>query len=105
MLKDAIVIPERAVTQQQATRLVLVVNDKGIVEPRPIQVGRRMEGGILVAGGLKGGERIIVDGLFKARPGSAVKPVPAKAAAAPGAAPAAGDGKAPAAPSADAKKK
>jgi len=101
LLKDAIVIPERAVTQQQATRLVLVVNDKGIVEPRPVQLGRRMEGGIVVVGGLKGGERIIVDGLLRARPGSAVNPVPARAEGAPGP----GAGKAPEAPPADAKKK
>lgn len=78
LLRGSIVVPERAVTQQQATRLVLVVNERNVVEPRPVQLGRRVEGGIVVVAGLEGGERVIVDGLFKARPGSEVKAVPAK---------------------------
>lgn len=76
--RNAIVVPERAITQQQATRLVLVVNDKNVVEPRPVTLGSRVAGGILVKAGVKAGERVIVDGLFKSRPGAAVKPVPAK---------------------------
>jgi membrane fusion protein (multidrug efflux system) len=99
--RNAIVVPERAITQQQATRLVLVVNEKNVVEPRPVMLGARVPGGILVKAGLKGGERVIVDGLFKSRPGSEVKPVPATAEPGPAAgAPAKG-----AAPAADAKKK
>ena len=113
-----LLVPERAVTQQQATRLVLIVNDKNIVEPRPVQLGRRVGNEVTIRAGLKGGERVVVDGLFKSRPGTEVKPVPAKAGpvmppgapAGPGAAPGAaakvpaGEAKAPAKP-ADAPKK
>jgi membrane fusion protein (multidrug efflux system) len=77
-LKDAILVPERAITQQQATRLVLVVNDRNIVEPRPVMIGRNIAGEVVVLSGLKPGDRVIVDGLFKSRPGTEVKPVPAK---------------------------
>ena len=110
MNKNAILVPERAITQQQATRLVLIVNDKNIVEPRPVQLGRRVGGEVTILAGLKGGERVVVDGLFKSRPGTEVKPVPAKAgpapgAPAPGASPAAAPGKAPAAAPSDAAKK
>lgn len=94
LAKNAILVPERAITQQQATRLVLIVNDKNIVEPRPVQLGRRVGGEVTIVAGLKGGERVVVDGLFKSRPGTEVKPVPAKAGPA-GGAPAAGAGKAP----------
>jgi membrane fusion protein (multidrug efflux system) len=80
--RNAIVVPERAITQQQATRLVLVVNDRNVVEARPVTLGSRTNGGILVKAGLKPGERVVVDGLAKARPGSEVKPVPAAADAA-----------------------
>ncbi|NJD89780.1 MAG: efflux RND transporter periplasmic adaptor subunit [Betaproteobacteria bacterium] len=80
---NAIAVPERAITQQQATRLVLVVNDKNVVEPRPVTLGQRLEGEILILAGVKPGDRVIVDGLFKARPGSEVKPVPMQAGAAP----------------------
>ncbi len=100
--RNAIVVPERAITQQQATRLVLVVNEKNVVAPRPVTLGSRVAGGIIIKAGLKAGERVIVDGLFKSRPGAAVKPVPAKEAAAaaqPAAAPPRG------AASPDAKKK
>jgi len=99
--RNAIVVPERAITQQQATRLVLVVNDKNVVEPRPVTLGSRVAGGILVKAGVKAGERVIVDGLFKSRPGTTVKPVPAKEA--PAGAPAATPAKGAVAP--DAKKK
>ena len=77
-LRNAIILPERAVTQQQATRLVLVVNDKNIVEARPVVIGRNVGGEVLVESGVKAGERVIVDGLFKSRPGSEVKPVAAR---------------------------
>ena len=102
--KNALLVPERAVTQQQATRLVLVVNDKNIVEPRPVQLGRRVGGDVILTAGVKAGDKVIVDGLFKARPGSAVIPVPAKAAAAPGVVPGGAPPAAARAP-ADAKKK
>jgi len=105
--KNAILVPERAITQQQATRLVLVVNDKNIVEPRPVQLGRRVGNEVTIVSGLKGGERVVVDGLFRSRPGTEVKPVPAgtppPGAVAPAKAPP-GDGKAQAKP-ADAVKK
>jgi membrane fusion protein (multidrug efflux system) len=73
---NALAVPERAITQQQATRLVLVVNDKNIVEPRPVTLGLRLGGEVLLYAGVKAGDRVIVDGLFKARPGAEVKPVP-----------------------------
>ncbi len=101
-LKDALLVPERAITTQQATRLVLVVNDRNIVEPRPVVIGRHLGGLVAITSGVKAGDRVVVDGLFKARPGSEVKPVAAGAAPPrPGPAPAAAPGgpaKAPAAP-------
>jgi membrane fusion protein (multidrug efflux system) len=82
-LKNILIVPERAILQQLATRLVMVVDAKNKVEPRPVSLGRRLEGGeVVIKSGLKAGDRIIVDGLLKARPGAEVKPVPASAATA-----------------------
>jgi membrane fusion protein (multidrug efflux system) len=87
LLKDVLLVPERAITQQQATRLVLVVNAKNVVEPRPVTIARRVGGEVMLASGVKPGDRVIVDGLFKARPGAEVKPVPLAVGGAPPAAP------------------
>ncbi len=74
-ITEALAVPERAITQAQATRLVLVVNDKNLVEARPVTLGPRVGGDVILASGVKAGDRVIVDGLMKARPGSEVKPV------------------------------
>ena len=86
-LKDVLAVPERAITQAQATRLVLVVNAQNKVEARPVKLGSTVNGEVVLAGGVKAGERVVVDGLMKARPGSEVKPVAPKPAPQPGEAP------------------
>jgi membrane fusion protein (multidrug efflux system) len=54
---------------------VLVVNGENKVEARAIEVDRAVGTKVVVAKGLKAGERIIVEGSQKAPPGSVVKPV------------------------------
>lgn len=84
-LRDVLLVPERAIATQQATRLVLVVNEGGVVEPRPVTLGRRIGNEVMLLSGVKPGERVIVDGLFKARPGAKVNPVASTGGAPPGA--------------------
>ena len=69
---NAIAIPQRAVLDGPGTKIVLTVNAKGIVEPRPVQVGDWTGGEWVITGGLKAGDQVIVDGVVKARPGSPV---------------------------------
>src|SRR6266404_5622301 len=79
---DAITIPQRTVTRSAAgASTVLVVNDKNTVEVRNIEIDRTVGTKVVVAKGLRSGERIIVEGSQKAPPGSAVKAVPASTAA------------------------
>ncbi|QJR15941.1 efflux RND transporter periplasmic adaptor subunit [Usitatibacter palustris] len=78
-IQNAFAVPERAITQAQATRLVLVVNAQNKVEPHPVVLGPRVGDEIVIVSGVKAGDRVIVDGLMKARPGSEVKPVAAGA--------------------------
>ena len=73
--KNIVMIPERAVMQQQADKLVLTVDANNVVVPRPVKLGLSVDSMVLVEAGLKAGDKIIVDGMIKARPGSPVKPV------------------------------
>jgi membrane fusion protein (multidrug efflux system) len=74
---NAITIPQRTVTRGAAGKsTVLVVNDGNKVEVRTIEVDRIVGNKVVVAKGLKPGDRIVVEGSQKAPPGSSVKPVP-----------------------------
>ncbi|MFC7335063.1 efflux RND transporter periplasmic adaptor subunit [Rhodocista pekingensis] len=79
--EDAILISQRAVVRQpNGSAMVWVVGDDGIVNPRPVQAAQAIGSDWLVTGGLKPGERIVMEGLQKIRPGAPVKPVPVAAA-------------------------
>ncbi|WP_159982287.1 MULTISPECIES: efflux RND transporter periplasmic adaptor subunit [unclassified Novosphingobium] len=85
---NGILIPQVAVTRdEKGTPTVLVVGAQGKVEGRKITAPRTVGTNWLVTGGLKAGEKVIVEGAQNARPGAAVKAVAAKAG---GNAPAAG---------------
>ncbi len=75
-LDNAIRVPQRAVIGGAQGQSVMVVDAEGKVTPRPIKTGSMAGADFIVDSGLKGGEQVIVNGLQKARPGSAVKPVP-----------------------------
>ncbi|WP_042011067.1 efflux RND transporter periplasmic adaptor subunit [Aeromonas fluvialis] len=75
--KNAIVVPPRAIIQSQADRMVMVVDAENKVVPRPVTLGTAVDTGVLIESGLQAGERYIVEGLMKARPGAVVKPVSA----------------------------
>ena len=76
--KNAIVVPARAIVQSQADRMVMVVDGDDKVVPRPVRLGPAIAEGVLIESGLDAGERYIVEGLMKARPGGIVKPVSAQ---------------------------
>jgi len=71
----ALTVPQRAVLEGPQGKLVLVVNASNVVEPRPVQVGQWSGDDWIIDSGLKAGERVIVDGVVKATPGTTVKPV------------------------------
>jgi membrane fusion protein (multidrug efflux system) len=83
---NAILVPQRGVTRTpKGDALVMVVGAEEKVEPRPIKVVRTVGDSWLVSEGLKAGDRVILEGIQKARPGTQVKAVPfgAKPEAAP----------------------
>jgi membrane fusion protein (multidrug efflux system) len=79
----AIVVPQLAVQQGSNGHLVYVVGADGKAELRPVVVGDYVgENDIVVATGLHGGDRVVVEGMLKVAPGQPVKVVTAAGAAA-----------------------
>jgi membrane fusion protein (multidrug efflux system) len=70
----AIVVPKRAVQEVQGAKSVLVVDSDNMVSLRTIKPGETDGEFLVVTDGVKPGERIIVEGIQKARPGSKVNP-------------------------------
>lgn len=89
--ESAIVVPQQAVMRDLNGSSVFVVGDDNKVAARPVKTGAAQGDSWVVTDGLKTGDRVIVEGLQKTKPGAPVKPVPWKGAvgAAPAAAPAA----------------
>lgn len=72
--ENAILVPQRGVTRNPAgDAMVMVVGSGEKVEPRVIKVVRTVGDNWLVSEGLKAGDRVILEGLQKARPGTPVK--------------------------------
>lgn len=84
-LNDAILVPQRAVISGQQTYSVLVVNKDDTVESRTVAIGDSVGNDFMILSGLKPGERVIVDGIQKARPGAKVVPTLMKTPQAPAA--------------------
>jgi RND family efflux transporter MFP subunit len=79
--KNALLVPQRAVLDVQGVRQVAVVGADDTVEIRPVQVGPRTGSLWIIEQGVKPGERVVVEGLDKVRPGAKVKPEPASPSA------------------------
>jgi len=74
--RDALLIDEKAIGTDQDKRFVLVVDAQNQTAYREVRVGAIQSGLRVVDSGLKLGERIVVNGLQRVRPGDAVNPQP-----------------------------
>lgn len=79
--EQAITVPQQAVQRTVTGASVLLVNAEGKVAAQPIKTSRAQGNGWVVSDGLKAGDRVIVEGLQKAKPGEPVKTVPWKSSA------------------------
>ncbi|MHC1714270.1 MAG: efflux RND transporter periplasmic adaptor subunit [Acidaminococcaceae bacterium] len=71
--KDALLVPQRAVTEIMYKTFVYVVNSENKVEMKEVKLGARVGRLWVVESGLDGTENIIVEGTQKVKKGSAVK--------------------------------
>ena len=72
--QTAILVPQTAVLNSEQSRIVMTVGPDNKVTPRPIQTASWIGGDIIVTGGLKEGDPVIIDNLVKLRPGATVQP-------------------------------
>jgi membrane fusion protein (multidrug efflux system) len=72
--RSALLVPQSAIQLDQAGSYVLVVDPANKVELRRITLGAERGSAVIVAGGLRAGERVIVEGSQKVRPGQTVAP-------------------------------
>jgi RND family efflux transporter MFP subunit len=76
---NAILIPDGAVVTDQSRKVVMTVKDDGTVEPKVVRPGPMTDDGLrIIRSGLAPTDRVIINGLVRARPGGKVTPQPGK---------------------------
>jgi membrane fusion protein (multidrug efflux system) len=81
-LRDsAIVIPDPALMSNGDNFMVFVVDDNNAAQLRPVEVGLRLPGKAEVVKGLNAGEKVVIEGVQKLRPGASVILAPPESAA------------------------
>ncbi|MCK9563483.1 MAG: efflux RND transporter periplasmic adaptor subunit, partial [Bacteroidales bacterium] len=76
---EGLMIPQRAVTLTEQQALVMVVDADDIAALRTVELGNLRDGNWIIREGLSPGERVIIDGTQKVRPGQPVRPTTAPA--------------------------
>ena len=74
-IKDATVVPARAIMDMQGMKSIYVVNADGKVTNTPVELGFDRDSLVVVKKGVKPGDMIIADGINRVRNGMEVKPI------------------------------
>ncbi|CAN5337913.1 efflux RND transporter periplasmic adaptor subunit [soil metagenome] len=77
-MPDAVLVPKEAISQGPQGPFVYVVDGNSIAQVRQVKLDREVANGWIVRDGLEAGERIVVEGVIRVRPKTAVKPVTAR---------------------------
>jgi membrane fusion protein (multidrug efflux system) len=76
VVTNAILVPQRAVTELQGTYQVALIGETNSVHIQSVKVGEQVGENWIIANGLKAGDRIVVEGTQKAKEGAVVNPKP-----------------------------
>lgn len=71
---QTVMIPDKAIGTDLSNKFVLVLGEGDVVSYRPVQLGSRRGDWRIIKSGLEVGERIVINGLQRARPGAPVSP-------------------------------
>jgi multidrug efflux system membrane fusion protein len=71
---EALLIPDSAIASDQASKIVFTVADDGTVGVKRVEIGPIVDGLRVVRSGLAATDRIVIEGLARARPGQKVTP-------------------------------
>ena len=74
--KNAVLVPQRAVQQVQNLRSVFTVEAGNKIAVRPVTTGARIGENWIIESGVNPGDRVVVEGLMRVRPGIVVEPRP-----------------------------
>ncbi len=74
-IPEAILVPQRSVSELQGIFQVYVVTDSNKVEVRPVQTGPREGNMWVLTGGVEPGEHVLLEGLQRVQPGQEIRPV------------------------------
>jgi RND family efflux transporter MFP subunit len=83
VLKGALLVPQRAVSQLQGSAQVALVGADNKVTIRSVQTGERVDTMWVITSGLNAGDRVVAEGVQKVKEGSTVTPTPFSTASAP----------------------
>ncbi len=72
----ALLIPDSAILTDQSQKIVMTVNAEGVVSPKMVRQGPIYDGLRIIRSGLTPEDRVIINGLIRARPGAKVTPQP-----------------------------
>jgi RND family efflux transporter MFP subunit len=72
----AILVPDAALVSDQSRKIVMTVNDDNTIVPKIVRPGPTHDGLRIIRSGLLPTDRIVIDGLLRARPGAKVTPQP-----------------------------
>jgi RND family efflux transporter MFP subunit len=78
---EALLVPDSAIGTEQVRKFVLVVDDQDVARARYVTLGPVIDGLRVVTSGLVADDRVVVNGLMRARPGAKVVPELSTAAA------------------------
>jgi len=67
-------IPDKAVLSDMANKIVMTVNADNVVVPKPVQLGELYQGKRIIKSGLTLEDKVVIEGVFRARPGATVVP-------------------------------
>jgi RND family efflux transporter MFP subunit len=70
----ALLVTDRAIESDQGRKIVYVLNSDDTVEKRSVQLGKLHDGLRAIESGIAAGERMVIDGIHRVRPGLAVEP-------------------------------
>jgi membrane fusion protein (multidrug efflux system) len=74
--KNALIVPQRAITDMQGRSLIAVIGTDNKVSIRPVNPGERSGESWVISGDIKAGDRVVAEGVQKVREGAPVNPVP-----------------------------
>ncbi|MET0621989.1 MAG: efflux RND transporter periplasmic adaptor subunit [Pyrinomonadaceae bacterium] len=71
--ENAVLVPQRAIQEMQGAKTVMIVDEQNKVAVRTVSVGDKSDNYLVVLQGLNPGERVIVEGMQKVKPGAEVR--------------------------------